>query len=230
VYVRKVDGRETTFGVSGKLWRDALVLYDRRTKSLWTQVDGRALKGPARGQRLEELPSVVTTWGDWKRAHPDSLVLRPDSLSRDGSQYEEYVASADLGILERSNPDDRLHGKTVIVGVRTPELVTAVPLGFLEEHSPLNSSVGDDPILIVSLGLDGAAFHRTVNDVVLEFRGSETGLLRDLQTLSLWDPGTGRAVEGPLAGRTLERLPTRRSYWFVWATFHPDTELLYRSR
>ena len=61
MYVREIEGREVELGVSGRLWRDALVMYDRRTGSLWSQIDGRAILGPAEGQRLEEVERLKST-------------------------------------------------------------------------------------------------------------------------------------------------------------------------
>ncbi len=230
MYVRRVDGEETTFGVSGRLWRDALVLYDRRTKSLWTQIDGRALTGHAVGQRLEEIPSIVSTWGEWKDMYPDTLVLRPSARSRGGSHYTEYLGNADLGIFGTLNPDDRLDGKSVVLGVRVQGRSSAVPLGYLEEHSPLNEQLDQEPVLIVSVGggRDGAAYRRTLNDRTLIFDAAGAGTLTDRQTASVWDAQTGRAIEGPLEGEKLDRLETRRGYWFIWATFYPETGLLGR--
>lgn len=89
MYARpKVNGTPSTLGVSGMLWRDSLVMYDRATRSLWSQVNGKAVAGPLEGKRLEELSSEQTTWGEWKRRYPDTLVLVKPRLS--GSQYEQY--------------------------------------------------------------------------------------------------------------------------------------------
>ena len=77
MYERPVlaDEEPTTFGVSGKLWRSALVMYDRQTRSLWSQVNGTAMVGGSEGTKLAELPSTLTTWGEWRHRHPDTLVL-----------------------------------------------------------------------------------------------------------------------------------------------------------
>jgi hypothetical protein len=230
VYVRRVDGEDTTFGVSGRLWRDALVLYDRKTTSFWTQIDGRALTGEAVGQRLEEIPSIVSSWGAWKDMYPDTLVLRPSALSREGSHYEEYLGSADLGIFGTPNPDDRLDGKSAVLGILVPGNSSAVPLGYLQEHSPLNEQLGPEPVLIVSVGggRDGAAYRRTIGGRILDFDAQDAATLKDRQTATVWDARTGRAIEGPLEGDTLDRLETRRGFWFIWAAFYPDTGLLGR--
>ena len=49
--------------------------------------------------------------------------------------------------------------------------------------------------------------------------------MRDLETGSLWQVLTGQAIDGPLFGQRLERLPSHYSFWFAWSDFHPETEL-----
>ena len=67
MYARpEIEGQTTTLGVSGMHWRDALIMYDRASKSLWSQVLGEAVAGPEKGRKLEEIPSELTTWTDWK--------------------------------------------------------------------------------------------------------------------------------------------------------------------
>ncbi len=76
MYVRPAEaGVPLSFGVSGKLWREALVMYDRQTRSLWSQRRHRAIAGPLTGRTLEVVPSRITTWGDWKARHPRTTVL-----------------------------------------------------------------------------------------------------------------------------------------------------------
>jgi hypothetical protein len=61
VYARTVNGRTLTFGVSGKLIRNSLVMYDRETHSLWTHLTGGAIDGPLRlGLWTITFPSYTT--------------------------------------------------------------------------------------------------------------------------------------------------------------------------
>lgn len=69
------NGRAYAFGTSGKLVNSNLLMYDRQTDSRWPQILGQAILGPSRGRSLEEIPLDWTTWGRWRRAHPDTLVL-----------------------------------------------------------------------------------------------------------------------------------------------------------
>jgi hypothetical protein len=75
VYIRSDGVRELTFGVSGRLWRENLVMYDRQTNSWWSQASGRAIEGRRRGAELRVFDSDMMTWAQWRDLHPGTLVL-----------------------------------------------------------------------------------------------------------------------------------------------------------
>ena len=58
-------------------------MYDKQTKTVWLQVAGRAVKGPLLGTTLKSAPLLDTTWGQWKKLHPDTLVMAPDARFND---------------------------------------------------------------------------------------------------------------------------------------------------
>lgn len=119
VFRRDWQGSVTTFGVSGLLYESDLVLYDRRTNSLWTQANGRAFAGPARGQVLVAMSSALTTLGEWRAQHPETLVLQPP-----GGQAQRYAELSPYGDYDRSRRllfavskrSRALHPKEVTVG------------------------------------------------------------------------------------------------------------------
>lgn len=74
-FTARVDGRELSFGVSGLLYNSDVLLYDRQTNSLWSQLLGQAISGPLKGQRLTMLPLTHTTWADWRKTQPATQVL-----------------------------------------------------------------------------------------------------------------------------------------------------------
>ena len=114
VFDRTVGTRTLTFGVSGMLFRDALVMFDRETDTLWTHVDGHAIKGPLAGRSLVPVAAVHATWTQWKTMYPDSVVLKKRGDFR--SPYESYNrSSSKLGIFGRRNEDTRLPGKERIL-------------------------------------------------------------------------------------------------------------------
>ncbi|MDX1746428.1 MAG: DUF3179 domain-containing (seleno)protein, partial [Halobacteriales archaeon] len=74
---RTIDGDPLTFGVSGHLYQANLVMYDRETESLWSQLHALAIRGELTGTRLTLQPSTTTTWGKWQTAHPETTVVLP---------------------------------------------------------------------------------------------------------------------------------------------------------
>ena len=61
--------------VSGLLYQRNLLLYDRETESLWSQLLSQAVTGPLAGKSLTVLPAENTTWGAWRMVHPSTQVL-----------------------------------------------------------------------------------------------------------------------------------------------------------
>ncbi len=231
VYTRRVQGQELTFGVSGKLYKDALVMFDRQTESLWTQVDGSVLRGKMKGARLEPVPAVQTTWREWKRMHPDTLVLKKNR-SVTGTQYGDYHSSAErLGIAGTRNPDSRLPGKALVVTLGAGDEALAVSVEALK-HSPLHQTrFAGRPVAIVFDASSATArvYDRQVEGRALEFTvvgGEGELLLRDKQTETLWSALTGKALEGKLAGQELRPVPYMMNYWFAWVAYNPRTRLV----
>ena len=83
-FVAQQGGKRMQFGVSGLLYNSDVLLYDRQTESLWSQLLRRAVSGEFVGATLASLPIQHTTWGDWRRQYPDSRALSADTgFSRD---------------------------------------------------------------------------------------------------------------------------------------------------
>ena len=93
VFRSAIDGNDLQFGVSGLLYNSDVLLYDRATESLWSQLLRKAVSGPYKGTALQTLPVHHTIWGDWQKRHPQSEVLTPQTgYSRDyeGNPYAGY--------------------------------------------------------------------------------------------------------------------------------------------
>lgn len=230
MYAREIEGREFHFGVSGKLIRNVLVMYDQETESYWSQLIGEAVAGPLQGQKLTFLPSWMTTWEQWQTLHPTTLAL--DKLgagSRDIYDLNGYYASPYAGVIDETIIDDRLHTKEFVVGVELPDAAIAYPFTILSQQPVVNDSAAGRAILIVfnPNEASGVAYDRVVHDQTLTFAaGSAWPMLTDTETGSIWDAFSGIATAGPLAGEQLTRLKSTTVFWFGWKDFHPDT-LLY---
>lgn len=231
MYARpEIDGQTTTLGVSGMLWRDALIMYDRASKSLWSQVLGEAVAGPETGRKLEEIPSELTTWADWKTRYPDTYVLAKPELP--GSNYELYHRdSVDIGVKGTRNPDRRLPGKSLVVGLEDGEKTATVPLEHLWYVEPvMNTEAFGKPVVIATQPeqVSAHAFIRRNGDRTLTFEPAEGRpyRARDKETGSTWDLVEGVAMDGELTGAMLKRVEGTTVYWGIWAQFHPETVIL----
>ena len=118
-YERIIDGEAIEFGTSGKLYNSNLVMYDRKTESYWTQIDGEAIIGELTGMELKEISIDTVVWRDWKSNHQDSEVLSQDTgfgRNYGSDPYGNYYEDSFL-IFPVENQDDRIHPKTVIFGI-----------------------------------------------------------------------------------------------------------------
>jgi len=118
-YERAIDGEEVEFGTTGKLYNSNLVMYDRKTDTYWSQIEGKAILGELAGKKLTPISMDTVVWRDWKEAHPESEVLSQDTgfvraYGRDpyGSYYEDSFVFYPVDAR-----DDRIHPKTVVFGI-----------------------------------------------------------------------------------------------------------------
>ncbi len=213
---------------------NALMMYDHQTDTLWSQFLSRGVKGPLVGTELEIVPAVQTTWLQWLQwlqLHPDTVVL--DKRGRYQSDtYEGYYRGGSAGILGESNKDKRLPRKDLVLGVAVAGAAKAYPFTAIAKEMVINDFFSGRNVLVTfdPVSETGAIFDRKAGDRTLTFsflseNDDGVSLMRDQETKSTWQVVTGRAVEGPLAGSSLERLPSHYSFWFAWGDFHPDTEL-----
>lgn len=246
-FERVVDGVETTFGTSGRLYASALVMYDRATESLWTHFDGRAVAGVLTGRTLVPRPSPLLAWADFRAAFPGASVLDREATGFDRpygrNPYVGYDDPRTEPFLFVGTADDRARAKQRVIGVAIADAARAWTLEAVSGGNAraTNDSVGGTPVVIFwkggqvsALEADSVAGGREVGSVgvfsplvggdSLTFSAEGDGFI-DLQTSSRWDV-TGAAVEGPLAGSRLERLHHLDTFWFAWSTYRPGTDLV----
>lgn len=134
VYARTVGETDLTFIVSGKLWRNSLIMMDKETGSLWSHITGECLEGEYAGTVLATVPAVQTSWAEWKAAHPATRVLEK-SEAVTSSHYAAYFADPDKAglfrtqwLMERMSAKALVHGVTV--GLHAAAVVdTALGIG-----------------------------------------------------------------------------------------------------
>jgi hypothetical protein len=247
VYLRPiVDGTPLSFGTSGNLRNSDLVMWDRQTESWWQQFNGEAIVGDLTGTRLVPLPAAIISWSDFKSSHPDGQVLSKETgytRSYGRNPYPGYDNVNNLPFAFSGNPDGELPPMARVVGITLPgDQGAAYPRDLIEENQVLNETIAGQPVVILwkpgtASALDSASipdgrdigttavFDRTIDGEVLTFSANGDGTYTDLETGSSWDI-LGSAQEGPLAGSQLIPLPYHDTFWFAWAAFVPDGNLI----
>ena len=226
VFERVINGQEVEFGTSGKLYNSNLLMYDRLTDSYWSQGLGYAVTGDLTGTALKILPFDVITWGDWKKLHPDTVVLTTDTghlRSYATDPYGDYYTDPRI-IFPVDNMDDRMHPKEIILGFFEDGIYKAYKQNDVETFTVINDDIGNTSLMLMSLfSQNSRAFDRNLDDQVLEFEFVD-GKILDTKTQSEWNYD-GLAISGLLEGSQLTRLPMSPGFWFEWVAFHPETEV-----
>jgi len=143
---------ELDFGVSGLLYNSDVLLYDYATGSLWSQLLSKAISGPLKGAEIPAVPAAHTTWRDWKKRHPDTLVLSTDTgfrMNYRSSPYGEYQSKGRL-MFPVGNRNSAYRNKERVLGVTIDGIEKAYPFKELRKHGvdTFSDSIGDTELTI----------------------------------------------------------------------------------
>ncbi len=230
----------TEYGVSGLLFRNNLIMYDRRTGSRWSQMQMRSVNGPQSGDNATYLDVIETTWATWKEMYPDSKILTSDTgFDRN---YESFAYANNYGTSGGSiyypikHPDDRLEKKVRVHGVIGSEVADEKAPAKAYQIRNFGKGInvihdrfqGDSLVVVGSTELNFAVAYKASpnNSVSLNFKAVQDSLpivMKDGEG-NRWDV-FGTAVEGPRKGEQLKAVRSYNGFWFAWADFFPGIEI-----
>ena len=244
---------EGPFGVSGLLFKNNLVMFDREDpESRWSQMAAGAICGPDAGSSLEssleQVPVFEMRWDEWFELHPSTKVL-------DGFQGDEFLRGlfdTESPYHEQNNPyggydevdrffaegamppiDLRRPPKERVIGVPPSDgdPGIAFPFGALTGLANGFQAIefeyeGRPSVLLWSDDAEGGMAFRLETEAGQDVSLVPTGAgFSDESTGSTWTV-VGRAVSGAMEGERL--VPLERafvSFWGAWAAFHPGARL-----
>ncbi len=246
---RRFDGRVLDFGTTGRLRHSDLVMYDRQTETWWQQATGQGLVGHYAGSTLDFIASPLVSWSTFKDAHPDGQVLSRDTGHARTYGQNPYVRYDELNSgpyvsFFSADLDERLPAKERVVALWTETESRAYPFRELSNRRVFNDMFDGEPIVVlwspgtasaldaseIPTGRDVGAtgvFSRRVGARTLTFEAADDGTFRDVETQSRWNV-LGHAFSGDLEGTQLTSVVHGNHFWFAWAVFRPDTELVLR--
>ncbi len=195
-------GARLIFGVSGKVYKSNLLMYDRETGSLWSQMLQKAVTGPLAGAALKMIPVEHTTWKYWRAQHPDTLVLSPDTgFKRDDYGLDPYTKYVEQGqpvfLSSQHSKAAKEDGKAAKENIYPMEPVLGLTVGGIHKAYPFSV-----------LKKKPAQFADEVGDktVLIHF---------DRKSKTAWATNESGGI-----------LPTTTMFWFSWLAFYPQTQVL----
>jgi hypothetical protein len=209
------------FGHSGILYNSNLLLYDRGAgrgcESLWIQLTGEAISGPAKdsGLRLVPITCQLVHWSDWKEAHPETTVPARDAARKERYRREPYVSYFGNDLLRFPvsplPPREQIPWKTPCLILEAADQMAGGgdradeardPSGVAADRS-MQPGVFPLPAIASRAGADRA--WRT------EWRGVPVVLRYRDRPAAVW------VETGPYAnGLEPPRLVIRHAFWFAW--------------
>lgn len=226
---RRINNETNTFGVSGKLYNNNLMPYDRKTDSYWSQLTMSCVNGNLVGEKISTFPVIETTWRTMKRLYPNALVLNRDTgYDRDYGTYPygDYKTNNDRIIFPLSINDKRLPAKERVFGVIESFGSKTYSIESFESPRAIFDTVGGQDLLII-----GSKPHNLIC-CFINNQGLENFEVDFNQLPNLGQDSNGNVLgingaftAGPMAGKQLRQVNAFMGYWFAFGAFYEGIEL-----
>jgi len=243
VFDRRINSETHEFGVSGFLRHSDMIMFDRKTESLWQQFTGEAIVGDYTGTELKILPSQIMSFEQFRKTYPDGFVLSKKTGYKRAYGQNPYAGYDDINNtpLFMDEPlDGRLKPMEKVIGVQSKVSHKAYPYSITKEQKIIHDELDEKKIVVIHV--DGArsamdtpkiskarkdgttgVFSRKLNNQMLTF-SLKRGNIVDDQTGSRWDI-SGKAIDGFLEGEQLQPMIFGDYFAFAWLVFWPDTKI-----
>jgi len=189
-------------------------MMDRETTSLWSQISGEAIKGKLEGKKLTLFPNFNTTFNEFKRRYPNGKLLKKPGRSRHGSPYDDYFSSPDkIGIFGRKNTFTKLPAKSEVFGLRLDDHQYAISVDRLSKDGMVWITKETPPVLV--------SYDKETKTALAFAVDKPDGVTPDNITIRGTDvfDSNGNKLHA-------KELPITSAFWFAWASFFPNTELI----
>ncbi len=229
LYKTEHQGINYQLGTSGFLYRSNKLMYDKTTQSLWSTLEGQPVIGPlvGKGIALDYLSVVTTTWGAWKKRHPETTVLSLQTGHlRDygeGVAYRSYFATDDL-MFTIPKIDKSLNNKDEILAIRTskaPNENLAIASRFLTLNPIYTAQIGRLHFVVLTDRSGAHRVYETQGQKFVEYDGLSE--IKDTQGVN-WTLSEDKITSSE--GKILKRIPAHNAFWFGYKAAFPNTKLI----
>ena len=228
LYFTELNGVNHEIGTSGFLYRSNKLMYDKATQSLWSTMRGTPVIGElvGKGIRLKRGAVVTTTWGEWRRRHPETQVLSVSTGHQrdygEGAAYASYFATDEL-MFSVPKVDARLANKAEVLVLRRLDGSDplAIDSDYLSANPVHHDKVGDQAFVVLT---DKSGANRAFNagsPKIIAFDGDATATDENGGQWTVTEAALTMDGSEPRA-----RVPANRAFWFGWYAAFPDSRLV----
>ena len=229
LYEAAAGGVHHELGTSGFLYRSNKLMYDHATKSMWSTLEGTPVIGALVGKGIElaRRHVVTTTWDAWRKRHPETLVLSPDTGHQrnyaEGAAYADYFATDRL-MFGVPKLDQRLANKAEVLALRAagkrPDPL-AISAAFLAARPVYHDRVGATAFVVLTDASGANRAYESRGITFAEWNGNDLATDRDGRRWSVTEDAMSASGQ-----RLLPRMPAHRAFWFGWYSAFPQTRLV----
>lgn len=219
---RTVNGEVTTFGVSGLLYRNNLIPYDRSTQSYYSQMLMQGIHGQNKDERLSIIPTVRTTIGILRAHYPQTRVLTERTgYPRNYSSYPYGNYRTDHSyfiypVKHEPIKSGDLQAKDRVVGFLRDEDAFYIPLKYVKEQKVMRNG---NVYLWINTDLN------TYTSFSISESNNLTGSELPFPAVVKDSHGKHYDIFGysidPETGQKLDMHPSMLSYFFAWYDMYP---------
>jgi hypothetical protein len=229
---RRLNGKATTFGVSGLIYNNNLIPYDRETDSNWSQIRLDCVNGALINTKIVTFQIVETSWSNWKLMYPNTRVL---SLNTGYNRsywkypYGDYKTNENSLLFPLSPDDRRLNRKERVHGIIIEGEAKVYRFGsFSSANTLINDVVNGKEVIVVGSSNKNfiVSFYSQLDDGTTPVFSAvdEGNVVLEDDLGNRWDI-FGYAVSGPSSGSQLNKTESFMGYWFSWGAFYPGAEI-----
>jgi hypothetical protein len=210
------------------------VQKDLETGTSWQQATGEAIDGPLKGTRLTLYPAIRTTWAEWRRRYPHTMVLKPlpgyaERMPGRSRRIKDVTRVGPAGAPNGARAlDQRLPARETVAGLEIGRETVAYPFSELRIARVVNDRVSGQPMVVIHQPSSDTttAFEARAKGRALTFQAAngDASSVIDLETRSTWN-AYGLCLEGPLKGTQLKQVMLVPQFWFAWSQFRQGTRV-----
>ncbi len=201
VFERRVGGRETTFGTTGRLRKSNLIMYDRLTETWFQQVSGRGIIGEFAGLELTQLPARLESFAEFRTRFPEGKVLVPNDTDLRPYGSNPYVGYDSSTVPFMFDGEYDGPGSPVMRVVAIDGRDEAWSLNFLREVGTVS-----------------------VGDLLIRWKPGQNSAM-DTREIALGRDVGSVTVQRARPGGVLEDVPYHVSFAFAFRAFKPEAPI-----